>query len=176
MCVEQRGAVRSTAAVPTTSDNIKRRKGQVRPKVREALSLIVTTGASITSAAESVAMTREALSRALKRPAVIEAKASLARAFRESQTERAILTIADLAANAASEDTRHKAARTWLEMVGELGPNRRDDTPRAPQLVQIINHGGPIDLGGGARQHSGVIEAPPYVPPSRPVATDDGDD
>ena len=140
--------MRSTPHVPSSSDIAKRRKGQVRPKVREALREIVTTGLSITDAAQTVGMTREALSRALKRPAVLEFKASLARAFRESQTERAILTIADLAANAVSEDTRHRAARTWLEMVGELGPNRRDETPRAPQLVQIINHGGAIDFGG----------------------------
>lgn len=127
--------------------------------------LIVTEGRSISDAAVTVGMARESLSRALKRPAVIEAKASIAHAWRQSQTERAVVTIADLSVNAISEDVRLKAARSWLEMVGELGPNRRDDAPRAQQLVQIVMHGGALETVTVSRPNAaGVFESEPFCP------------
>lgn len=153
----------------------KTRKRHIRPALRDALSLIVTEGRSITEAAQTVGMARETLSKALKKPHVIEAKADLVRAWRASRTEKAVLTVADLAVNATSEDVRLKASRTWLELVGELGPNRRDDAPRAAQLVQIVigSDRDRPDITVTAGEHGGVYELPPYTPAN---LTGDGPD
>lgn len=154
---------------------IKTRKPQIRPALRDALALIVTEGRSISEAAQTVGMARESLSRALKRPAVIAAKADVTCAWRASRTEKAVLTIADLAVNATSEDVRLKASRTWLELVGELGPIRRDTAPPAGQTIQIlVNTGGTGGTGAAMPDGSGVFELPPYAPPSRDGADDEG--
>lgn len=161
---------------PTDLRPSKARKAQIRPAVEAAIQLLVTRAVTISEAAEHVGMKRKSLAVALRKSHVAARLSAVRHEWFANQTGRAWLAVVGLAGEDAPPDVRLKAARTILEAAGELGPNRRDDTPRAPQLVQIINHGGAIDLGGGARQHSGVIEAPPYAPPPRPISTDDGDD
>lgn len=144
------------------------RRSQIRPALRDALALIVTEGRSISDAAKAAGLARETLSKALKKPHVQEAKAGIAHAWRTSRTEKALVTIADLSVKATSEDVRLKAARSWLEIVGELGPNRRDDAPRAGQLVQIVVNSGSerssIDVN--RLNPNGVFESEPFLPNS----------
>lgn len=140
----------------------KPRARQIRPPVETAIQLIVTRAVTIAEAAESVGMQAPSLAKALRRPHVSERVTRVRREWMESQTSKAWLTVADLAAGAASEDVRLKSCRTILEAAGELGPNRRDDTPRAIAGVQII-------LAGGERtitvNDKGVMEADPFALP-----------
>lgn len=144
----------------------KARARQIRPPVEAAIQLIVARAVTIAEAAEAVGMQGPSLAKALRRPHVSDRLIAVRRAWQENETFKAWLTVAELASGAASEDTRLKAARTILEAAGELGPNRRDDGPRAATLVQIITHAGP-ERHQVTIQSGGVIEAAPYDPSSR---------
>jgi len=111
-------------------------------------------------------MARETLSKALKKPHVSEAKADIKRAWMSSRTEKALVTVADLSVNAVSEDVRHKAARTWLEIDGVLGTARREDAPRHTQLVQIVvqNARERAEAVAISASASGVFESAPFAP------------
>lgn len=144
--------------------------------MRDAVTLMVTEGLSQTDAAQRVGMARESLSRALKRGDVIALKASIRRAWLSSQSEKARITIADLAVNAQSEDVRHKAARSLLELAGELGPGRTADrNPPTATLIQIVTRDVPQIASA---QASGVIELPAWgsAPVATPAETDTLDD
>lgn len=143
------------------------RAKQIRPPVEAAIQLIVTQAVSIAEAAESVGMKGRSLAVALRRPHIKARVADVRRAWLDSETAKARLSIAHLAVHAASEDVRHKAARTLLEMAGELGAHRRDDRPPAGGvLVQIV--AAPAEPERlTVVSSSGVIEAPPFALPRR---------
>lgn len=145
------------------------RARQIRPALARALSAIVGDGASVAEAAEIAGMKAKSLYAALAKPHVRAERTRLKHAWMENQTGKAWKVVADLADSAASEDVRHKAARTILEAAGELRPDgrRQEGAPRA--LVQIIaGHG--VELRA-AVETGGVIEAAAYAP-----AEPDGDD
>ncbi len=142
------------------------RRRTIRPRVREAVRLIVTEGRSISDAAESVGMHRESLSRALKRPDVVQLREDVRRTWLKSETAKAWNTVAYLAEHAASEDVRHKAARTILEAMGELRP-KGDSSTNAQALVQIVLSGG-ATATDPPRVTNGVIEAAPMQFGPRP--------
>lgn len=134
-------------------------KGRIRPALRTAINLIVADGLTIAEAAKAVGYKAESLSKALLKPHVRTLRADVKRAWLSSQTERAWLTVANLADKAASEDVRLKAARTILEASGELTP--RDGAGAAPpQLIQIITRSAAISLDGAGLPKSGVVEQP----------------
>lgn len=158
---------------------IKGRAPQIRPRLRDAIRMIVTEGLSQAEAARRSGMTAHSLQVALKKPHVAAFVAHVKRAWLESRTSQAWINLADLADKAISEDVRYKANRTFLEAAGELGNNRGDGENLAKTLVQIIvNHGRDVtQLPDG--QMRGVIEAQPWSPPARiasnsaPVGHDD---
>lgn len=149
-----------------TVDNLPARKAQIRPALARAIEQIVHLGATISQAAEATGMRRESLSKALKKPHVQAHLRGVKQARLESQTFAAYGTIFDLATSAASEDVRHKAARTVLELAGELGQKDRRDENRTPHTaIQIV-----VSHQGQQQQIAvsdrGVIEAPAFQIPS----------
>lgn len=147
-------------------DNLPARKAQIRPALARAIEQIVHLGATISQAAEATGMRRESLSKALKKPHVQAHLRGVKQARLESQTFVAYGTIFDLATSAASEDVRHKAARTVLELAGELGQKDRRDEDRTPHTaIQIVvSHRG--EHQQIAVSNRGVIEAPAFQIPS----------
>ncbi len=138
----------------------KARKAQIRGPVAEAIQLIVTQGVTIADAARAVGMQPRSLQVALRKPHVSAHRDHVKRAWLESKAQKAWVTVAELADNAVSEDTRLKAARTILDAMGELTGDRGRDAARPTQLVQIL-------LAGAQRaavrvNDSGVIEAAPF--------------
>lgn len=99
------------------------RKGRISPALRSAIHLIVSDGLTVAEAAMRTGYTTHSLTQALKKPHVRALRDSVKRAWIESRTEKAWLTVADLADNAASEDVRLKAAKTFLDAAGELTPD-----------------------------------------------------
>jgi hypothetical protein len=132
-------------------------KGRVSPALRTALTLIVEQGLTQGEAAQRVGMKGPSLTIALRKPHVRAAKEAVKRAWLASRTDKAWLTMAQLADGAASEDVRHKSAKVFLDAAGELGSVAAGDGgPR--QLVQIVLHnalqaGQPI-----AHRLPGIIE------------------
>jgi hypothetical protein len=124
--------------------------------------LIVQEGLTIPEAAKRTGYRYESLLLALRKPHVRAAKDSVKRAWMESRTEKAWLTVADLADNAASEDVRLKAAKTFLDAAGELTPDGGDKAGTARQLIQIVTQS--VNMGGQppSERLPGVIEAPAY--------------
>ncbi len=155
------------------------RKGRINPALRTAIALIVEEGTSQADAARRVGMKAPSLTIALKKPHVRAYKSDVMRAWLESKTERAWLTVANLAETGASEDVQLKAARFLIEQDQEA---RKAMPNEARQLVQIINHG-TVNTGQlPSQQLSGVIEAQPYQPlavipsNSRPVGRAESED
>lgn len=142
------------------------RRKQIRPQLAAAIRLIVDEGASIPEAAERVKMQLRSLQAALRKPHIKAHLADVKRAWMTSQTRKAWTTVAQLADGAASEDVRHKAARTILEAAGELGGRGQADDQQPRQLVQIITQA--VNLGAAAAQATpGIIEAPPFSLPAK---------
>ena len=133
-------------------------KGRIRPALDTAIRLIVEEGRTQADAAKAVGMNQVSLSLALRKPHVIALRAAVKRAWLDSKTDKAWVTLANLADNAASEDVRYKSAKLFLEAAGELdgGRDRGDAGPRS--VVQIlINHPQVVGEGMAAGQ-PGVIE------------------
>jgi hypothetical protein len=161
------------------------RAPQIRPRLQEACTLIVSEGLSIADAARRAGMTPHSLQVALKKPHVRTFLTSVKHAWLESRTSKAWLNVAQLADSACSEDVRLKANRVFLEAAGELGAKGADPNATARTLVQIV-----VNAAQGmghlpASQMPGVIEAPAYQPlppyPSNSDAvgrdeSDDGED
>ena len=136
------------------------RKGRIRPALMTALRLIVEEGLSQDAAAKRVGMKGPSLTVALHKPHVRAALAGVKRAWLESQTSKAWLTVANLAESAVSEDVRLKASRTFLDAAGELTPDDKGGAgPR--QLIQIITRS--VQMGGQPldQRLPGVVEALP---------------
>ena len=150
----------------------KPRAGQIRPPVEQAIQLIVARGLTILEAAESVGMKGPSLAKALRRGHISDRLTHVRREWMESKTLRAWVTVAELAEDAASEDTRLRAARTILEAAGELNPNRHTDAPRVASLVQIILQGSDAPAVTVQGTHAGVFEAPAYMPSALPAPAD----
>lgn len=162
-----------------TKDGELIRKGRISPAVRTAVTLVVLEGLSIRDAAQRVKLRPESLEKALRKPHVKALKSDVMRAWRESKTERAWLTVADLAESGSSEDVRLKAARFMIEQDEAA---RAAMPAQARQVVQIITN--TVQMGAQLPdgQMSGVIEAEAYQPllpnPSNsdPVGRPDDDD
>ncbi|RYG88767.1 MAG: hypothetical protein EON59_03400 [Alphaproteobacteria bacterium] len=155
----------------TPEQDIKRRSGQVRPALRDALTLIVHEGLSIAGAAQRVGMARESLSKALKKSHVREYRISLERAWREQETSKAWLVMAKLASSAASEDVQFKSAKFLIE-VDEAAKGRLPADVR--QVVQIVAQN--VNVGDASLLSStsrpGVVESPAWTPPPLPAGID----
>jgi len=158
------------------------RAPQIRPRLQEACTLIVTEGLSQQDAARRAGMTPHSLNVAMKKPHVRAFLSSVKHAWLESRTSKAWLNVAQLADSACSEDVRLKANRVFLEAAGELGAKGTDPNATARTLVQIV-----VNAAQGmghlpASQMPGVIESPPYTPlPPYPsnsdaVGCDESDD
>jgi hypothetical protein len=114
-------------------------KGRIRPALRAAIRLIVEEGHTQADAARTVGMNPVSLSLALRKPHVVALRAAVKRAWLESESSKAWVTMADLMHNGVSEDIRLKAAKVFLEQAGELGPKHDNTKPRS--LVQIVVNG-----------------------------------
>lgn len=155
------------------------RKGRIRPALRTAIALIVEEGLSQSDAAKRVGMKGPSLTIALRKPHVRAYKSDVMRAWLESKTERAWLTVANLAESGASEDVQLKAARFLIE---QDQATKATLPAQARQVVQIITN--TVQMGAQLPdgQMSGVIEAETYQPllphpsNSHPVGRPDDDD
>lgn len=141
------------------------RKGQIRPPVEAAIQQIVATGCTIGEAAQSQGMKARSLAIALRKGHVSARWADVKREWLNQKTQRAWVTVVDLAEGAASEDARLRAAKVILEAAGELTP-REQARPSSGVAVQIIIGTGAdrreVRLSDGAS--NGVIEAPAWEP------------
>lgn len=135
------------------------RKGRIAPALRTAITLIVHEGLTVADAAKRTGYKTESLSKALIKPHVKAFRASVKRAWLNSETEQAWLTASRLARSANSEDVQLKAARIFID-ADEAA--RATMPAEARQLVQIITQN--VNMTGHlpADQMSGVIESPPY--------------
>lgn len=132
----------------------------IRAKLREALKIIAIEGASQREAAERAGMSEHGVQRALAKPHVRAYLDGVKRAWKEGRTSKAWANVADLADNAASEDVRLKANRTFLESMGELSPNGNGSDQAPRQLIQIITDR--VDISRPPLERwPGVTEAPP---------------
>ena len=141
------------------------RKGRISPALRTAIQLIVLEGLTIAQAAERTGYRPQSLEKALMKPHVKAEKANVMRAWRESKTERAWLTVADLASGACSEDVRLKAAKVFID-ADEAA--RQAMPERAQQVVQIIAQNVNMQGQPTSSQLPGVIESAPYQPLALP--------
>ena len=144
----------------------KGRSPQIRPRLQDAVRLIVTEGLSQADAAKRSGMTPHSLNVALKKPHVRAFFSHVRDAWMDNRTSKAWLNIAQLADSACSEDVRLKANRTFLEAAGELGAKGQDAGKLATALVQIIVNQGQIAGQLTSSQVSGVIEGEAYQIPS----------
>ncbi len=135
------------------------RKGRISPALKTAVTLIVHEGLTVAEAAKRTGYQTESLSKALLKPHVRAFKADVKRAWLESKTEKAYLTVATLAESASSEDVQLKAARLLIDMDQAANAAMPE---RARQVVQIVTQN--VNLGGQLipNQSSGVLEAVPY--------------
>jgi hypothetical protein len=140
------------------------RAPQIRPRLQDACTLIVSEGLSIADAAKRSGMTAHSLQVALKKPHVRTFLTSVKHAWLESRTSKAWLNVAQLADSACSEDVRLKANRVFLEAAGELGAKGADPNATARTLVQIVVNAAQGMGNLTASQMPGVIEALPYQP------------
>lgn len=146
-----------------TRDGESIRKGRVSPALRTAITLIVLEGLTIPDAAKRTGYKTQSLEKALLKPHVKAFKSSVIHAWRQSKTERAWLTVADLAESACSEDTRLKAAKVFID-ADEAA--RAAMPEQARQLVQIFAPGANFTAQLPHGQMSGVIEADAFQLPA----------
>jgi hypothetical protein len=132
-------------------------KGRIAPALRSAIKLIVEEGYTIADAAKAVGYQTHSLTQALHKPHVRALRASVAAAWRASETEAAWHIVSGLAKGSPSDDVRLKAARTVLEAAGELRP-KADEPGLSRTLINIVLSGGRVDAEAG--RLPGVIEAP----------------
>lgn len=134
-------------------------RGRISPALRTAIKLIVEEGLPVADAAIRTAYKVESLHKALCKPHVRAFRSSVKRAWLASKTERAYVTVANLAEGACSEDVRLKAARVLIDM-DQAALNTMPAEAR--QLVQIVTQS--VNIAGHlpASQMSGVIESPPF--------------
>lgn len=131
--------------------------------MRTALAAYVLEARTVAESARIAGIQAETLQKALRKPHIRDEVIRLKRARLDGLTEKAWLTVADLASDAVSEDVKLKACRLIMEAAGEIGPGRRDESPRASAAVMIVVGQGPdrreITIGT-----NGVVESPPYSP------------
>lgn len=96
-------------------------QGRISPRLRQAIEFIVIEGQSVKDAAIATGYSRNALAVALRRSHVVALKRDIITTFMQSGTDVARYTLVELCRNSKSDDVKHKAARTLLEMSGELG-------------------------------------------------------
>lgn len=155
------------------------RKGRVSPALRTAITLIVHEGLTVADAAKRTGYQTESLAKALIKPHVKAFRHDVKRAWLASKTERAWLTVADLAERGNSEDVRLKAAKVFID-ADEAARNAMPEAIRTQ--VQIIVNQAPNAGQLTDGQLSGVIEAQPWraiehdTSNSRPVGRGDDDD
>lgn len=149
--------------MPQPSDtvpNIPHVKG-VRPALLEAIrQLAANPKMTQKEAARLGGLTEHGLQRALQRPQVRELLECVRRARRDGKTAEAWEVVYDLMDGAASEDVRHKAARTVLAAAGELeAENGKQQV--IGQLIQIVTQN--VNLGDEPpyERLPGVVERPP---------------
>jgi len=144
--------------------------------MRAAITFIVHEGLTVREAAARTDYRYESLAKALLKPHVRAFKDSVKRAWMDSMTERAWLTVANLAENSLSDDVRLKAAKTFLDAAGELTPDGGDKTGTARQLIQIVTQSVNLGQQPPSERLPGVIEAPAYrVIPSDRQTLDESD-
>lgn len=141
---------------------VKARAPQIRPRLQDAVRLIVTEGLSQADAAKRAGMTPHSLYAALRKPHVRAFMIHVRDTWLESRTSKAWLNIAELADAACSEDVRLKANRTFLEAAGELGFKGKEADGTARQLVQILISGGAAVVQPTTNRLPNVVEAEPY--------------
>ncbi len=133
----------------------------VRPALLEAIrQLAANPKMTQKEAARLGGLTEHGLQRALQRPQVRELLECVRRARRDGKTAEAWEVVYDLMDGAASEDVRHKAARTVLAAAGELeAENGKQQT--VGQLIQIVTQ--TVNLGDqpAYERLPGVVERPP---------------
>lgn len=137
------------------------RKGRVSPALRTAVKLIVEEGLTVADAAARTGYKTPSLAIALMKPHVKAFRADVKRAWLASKTERAWLTVADLAERGNSEDVRLKAAKVFIEADAAA---RAAMPEQARQLVQIVTQNVNVHGQLTASQLPGVVEAEAYQP------------
>lgn len=154
------------------------RKGRISPELRTAITLIVHEGLTVADAAKRTGYQTESLSKALIKPHVKAFRADVKRAWLNSKTERAWLTVADLAERGNSEDVRLKAAKVFIDADEAARASMPD---QARQLVQIVAQNVNMNAQLPDGQMRGIVELPAWSPPARiasnstPVGHDDDD-
>jgi hypothetical protein len=146
-------------------------KGRISPALRTAVTLIVHEGLTVKEAAERTGYQWESLSKALLKPHVKAMRTAVKRAWLTSKTEKAWLTVAELAEGSASDDIRLKASKIFLEQAGELNPEGVDSAKTARTLINIVLGAAPQVGQPTPSRLPGVIEAPHYrdISPRRPT-------
>jgi hypothetical protein len=133
----------------------------VRPALLEAIrQLAANPKMTQKEAARLGGLTEHGLQRALQRPQVRELLECVRRARRDGKTAEAWEVVYDLMDGAASEDVRHKAARTVLAAAGEL--EAENGKPQViGQLIHIVTQ--TVSLGDqpAYERLPGVVERPP---------------
>ena len=142
-----------------TMDGESIRKGRVSPALKTAITLIVHEGLTVADAAKRTGYKTESLAKALIKPHVKAYRASVKHAWLASQTERAWLTVSDLALQANSEDVRLKAAKVFIDADAAA---RQAMPEQARQLVQIVTNTVQIGQQPTDDRLPGVIEAQPF--------------
>jgi hypothetical protein len=136
-------------------------RGRIRPALDTAIRLIEEQGYTIADAAKAVDYRTHSLVQALHKPHVRAHRADVKRAWRESETSRAWVTMAKLAQGAGSEDVQFKSAKFLIEM-SEAAENRMPEQAR--QLVQIVAQSVNLTAPLTDSQTPGVFEAKAYQP------------
>lgn len=144
--------------------------GTVSKRLEQALLLIVQSGFSIKSAAEATGYRANSLAIALRRPHVPARKRDIGQAFMASGIDLARHTLVDLLGS-KSEEVRHKAARTILEVEGLLGGGRESfgASGSGDVVVNILTgpRSNPLRMGcdGDIKQDSITVEVVQSKPP-----------
>ncbi len=113
-------------------------QGRIPPRLRDAIGLIVQDGYSVKKAAETVGYSTHALSAALRRSHVQAYKGDIIASFMANAGDLARNTLVNLMIHSKSDDVRHKAARTILELTGEIGGNADKQGGSGDVVVNIL--------------------------------------
>jgi hypothetical protein len=144
--------------------------GHISKRLEQALLLIVQCGFSVKSAAEATGYRPNSLAMALRRPHVQARKRDIVQAFMASGIDLARHTLVDLLGS-KSEEVRHKAARTILEVEGLLGGGReRFGASSSGDVVVNILTGPRVDQRGltGNQEHDSItVEVLQSKPPEQ---------
>lgn len=123
------------------SDNAQNARGpyKIGRKLERALGEYITNGGVITDAAQAAGMSREALSRALKRDHVRERLDTLMADFKVRSGMKALGVMDRLMDKAKSEYVRLEAAKTMADRAGHAPP--KDNVVADTTLVVNIKLG-----------------------------------